>query len=198
MARFWIRIAVWSSLHEPVLIYGSSHESVFESPLYRVHNEHESGSGPSLLQRVRILLNESETLQHASEHMNSHKHTLVHVYTPQHTRINIRVCPHIYVYKYTNTYIQYTCLNTNTHACPLNTHAHNHHAAHATSIIHIIMHTCSQHTLHYKSYMHINKLTHPMNINKDEKEKGCTHASGVLGAISDDGGSHGQRRWLDG
>ena len=51
MTRFWNQIAVWSSLHEPVLIYGSSHGPVFESPLYRVHNEHESGSGPGLLQR---------------------------------------------------------------------------------------------------------------------------------------------------
>ena len=91
MTRFWSRIALWTSLHEPVLIYGSSHGSVFKSPLCRVHNEHESGSGLGLLQRVQILPNESKTLQQASEHMNSHKYTLVHVYTPQHTRINIRV-----------------------------------------------------------------------------------------------------------
>ena len=49
MTQFWNRIAVWSSLHETVLIYGSSHGSVFKSPLYRVHNEHESESGPGLL-----------------------------------------------------------------------------------------------------------------------------------------------------
>ena len=62
MTWFWNRIAVWSSLHEPVLLYGSSHGSVFKSPLYRVHNEHESGSGPGLLQWVRISPNESEIL----------------------------------------------------------------------------------------------------------------------------------------
>ena len=38
MTRFRNRIAVWSSLHVLTLIYGSSHGSVFESPLYRVHN----------------------------------------------------------------------------------------------------------------------------------------------------------------
>jgi len=48
MTRFWNRIAVWSSLHEPVLIYGSSYGSVFELPVYRIHNVHESGSGPGL------------------------------------------------------------------------------------------------------------------------------------------------------
>ena len=60
------------------------------------------------------------------------------------------------------------------------------------------MHTCSQHTLPYKSYIHINKLTHPMKYKQGGEGKGCTHASGVLGAISDDSGSHGQRRWLVG
>ena len=52
---------------------------------------------------VRISPNKSETLQYATKHMNSHKHTLVHVYTPQYTRIHICVQPHIYVYKYTHT-----------------------------------------------------------------------------------------------
>jgi len=49
MTRFQNRIAFWSSLHQSVLIYGSSHISIFESPMYRVHNEHESGSGSGLL-----------------------------------------------------------------------------------------------------------------------------------------------------
>ena len=43
MTRFRNRIAVRSSLHELVLIYGSSHGSVFESPVYRVHNGYEFG-----------------------------------------------------------------------------------------------------------------------------------------------------------
>ena len=62
MTRFGIRIAVWSSLYELVLIYRSSHGSVFGLPAYRVHDEHESGLGPGLLQRVRILPNGSEML----------------------------------------------------------------------------------------------------------------------------------------
>jgi len=44
MTRFRNRITVWSSLNEPVLIYGLSHGSVFELPLYRVHNGHNSES----------------------------------------------------------------------------------------------------------------------------------------------------------
>ena len=44
MTQFRNRIAVWSSLHEPVLIFGS----VFELPVYRVHNEHDSESGSGL------------------------------------------------------------------------------------------------------------------------------------------------------
>ena len=49
MTQFQNRIAVWPSLNEPVLLYGSSHGSVFESPLYRVHSEHESESSLDLL-----------------------------------------------------------------------------------------------------------------------------------------------------
>ena len=49
MTQFRNRIAIWPSLHEPVLIYGSSHGSVFESPMLRVYNEDQSESGPSLL-----------------------------------------------------------------------------------------------------------------------------------------------------
>ena len=44
MTLFWNRIAVWSLLHEPILIYGSSHGSVFELPVYWGHNGHESES----------------------------------------------------------------------------------------------------------------------------------------------------------
>jgi len=57
MTRFWIRIVVCSSLHEAIQIFGSSHRSVFESPVYRVHNEHEFKSpvtDPDLTKRVRI------------------------------------------------------------------------------------------------------------------------------------------------
>ena len=100
MTQFRNRIAVRSLLHESVLIYRSSHESIFESPVYRVHNEHESGSGLGLLQRVRISPNESETLQHASEHTNKYKYTLNTLpSTPTHTCTPTHV--HIQVYTYT-------------------------------------------------------------------------------------------------
>ena len=62
MTRFRNRIAVWSLLHELVLIYGSSHVSIFGLPAYRVHDEHEFGSSPDLLQLVRISPNGSEIL----------------------------------------------------------------------------------------------------------------------------------------
>ena len=55
MTLFWNRIAVWSLLHEPILIYGSFHGSVFELPVYRVYNVHEFESpitGPDLTKRV--------------------------------------------------------------------------------------------------------------------------------------------------
>ena len=40
MTRFWIRKAIWSSLHELVWISESSHGSIFESPFYWIHNGH--------------------------------------------------------------------------------------------------------------------------------------------------------------
>jgi len=67
MTRFQNRIAVWSSLHELVLIYRSSCKSVFKSPGYRVHNGHNSGSGPSLLLPGSDLTSGSEILQHVTQ-----------------------------------------------------------------------------------------------------------------------------------
>jgi len=49
MTRFQNRIVVWSSLHELEQISEQSNGSVFKLPVYRVHNEHESGSGLGLL-----------------------------------------------------------------------------------------------------------------------------------------------------
>ena len=124
----WFRnwITVWSSLHEPVLIYRSSHGSVFETPLYRVHNEHESGSGLGLLQRIWITSNESQTLQHASEHTNKYKYTLnilpstpTHACTPTYTYIYgykltiMLTIMHTYTYIYTLIYI-HTSIHTYT------------------------------------------------------------------------------------
>ena len=101
MTQFWNQIVVWSSLYEPVLIYGSSHGSVFELPVYRVYNGHKFELGPDLLQRSQISPNESETLQHASEHTNKYKYTLNTLSsTPTHT------CTPTYTYIYCNT-----CLN---------------------------------------------------------------------------------------
>jgi len=54
MTQFWIRIAVWSLLHEPMRISESSHGSAFESPVYRVHNEHKFRPGLGRLLPVWI------------------------------------------------------------------------------------------------------------------------------------------------
>ena len=104
MTQFWNRIAVWSSLHEPILIYGSSHGLVFKSPVYRIHNGHYSESSLDLLQRVRISPNESETQQHAAEHTErkGNQHTLIihsHMYPYKHaTRAYTHIRTHIRVY----------------------------------------------------------------------------------------------------
>ena len=141
MTRFRNRIAVWSSLHELVLIYESSNGSVFELLVYQVHNEHISGSDPGLQQRSGSHQMNQKRCSTQPIHTNKYKCTLnTYMCIRTYTRIPTYTC--IYTYKHILTYI-YTCLNTNTHACPLNTHAHNHHA-HATTIIHIIMHTCSR------------------------------------------------------
>ena len=44
MTRFWNRIGLWFSLHEPVRISGSSYGSIFKLPAYQIHNEYESES----------------------------------------------------------------------------------------------------------------------------------------------------------
>jgi len=112
MTRFRNRIAVWSSLHESVLIYGSSHGSVFESPLYWVHNEHESGSGPGLLylgsdltERVRV-----PQLKHklAQSLTNTHAYLYIHIILSINTLIHTYV--KIYTYPWTHS------RNTLTHA----------------------------------------------------------------------------------
>ena len=111
MTQFRNRTAVWSSLHEPVLIYASSHWSVLGLPAYRVHDEHESGLGPGLLQRVRISPNGSESLKHATVHINKYKYTLNTLpSTLTHT------CTPTYIHIY--TYIRvYTYIHSSTHAC---------------------------------------------------------------------------------
>ena len=93
MKRFWNQIAIWSSLHKLVLIYGSSHGSVFKSPLYRVHSEHESGSGSGLLLPVRIArtgpkcCNKQPNSHDDIQHIRTHNYTLTHVH--MHIRVPV-------------------------------------------------------------------------------------------------------------
>jgi len=112
MTRFWNRITVWSSLYEPVLIYGSSHGSVFESPAYRVHNEHESGPGPGLTKRVWT----AATCNPTNEHTQTYT-----VHIPTHARytcIRTHVHPHMYIYTSIHIYTQsYACIYTERHTC---------------------------------------------------------------------------------
>ena len=70
MTRFLNRIVVWSSLHELVLVYGSSHSSVFESPMYRVHNEHESD-------RVRVSCSWVRIARTGPKHCNTQPTTYI-------------------------------------------------------------------------------------------------------------------------
>ena len=69
MTQFQNRITIWSSLHEPGLIYGSSQGSVYESAVYRVHSEPECGSDPGLLLSVQIA---RTSLHHYSMQQNTH------------------------------------------------------------------------------------------------------------------------------
>jgi len=93
------RIVVWSSLHELILIYGSSHGSVFESSMYQAHNEYESESGPDL--------------------HNTQLDSQGHTYTQSCT------CTYIYITIYT-TYT-YICANTQSHTA--HTHIHSKHTS---------------------------------------------------------------------
>ena len=105
MMQFRNRIAVWSSLHELALIYRSSHETVFELPVYQIHNEHKSESYPGLLQLVRISPNGSESLKYATVHI-SHTHTYLNIithvlkHTPKRTQY-VHVLVHVYNNMYT-------------------------------------------------------------------------------------------------
>ena len=95
MTMFWNRITVWSSLHEPVRISELSHGSVFESPVYRVHNEHNSKSpvtGPDLTERVRITATRNQT----HELIRTHTRTLTLA-----TYLHVRTCIHTRVHPYT-------------------------------------------------------------------------------------------------
>jgi len=136
MTRFRSRIAIWSSLHELVRIYGSSHGSVFESPLYRVHSEHETKSpimGPDLTKRVWTAATCNPT------HERTQTYT-VHIPTPHiYTCIHTRVPGQAYVRTYT-------------YSCTLHIH-----------ILYIHTHTCKHCIYTYiyiYNYTHSHKLTH--------------------------------------
>jgi len=150
MTRFWNRIAVWSSLHELALIYGSSHRSVFESPMYRVHNEHNFESlvtefGSHERARNAVTHNRTHTYKHKyTLHWHVHADTYVYKYTHTYTLhlytytyIHVYTSIYIYTYKYVkiythtypNTHIitKYT-QHTQTHACILiNSHTFKWH-----------------------------------------------------------------------
>jgi len=105
MTRFWKRIAVWFLLYEPVLIYRSSHESVFESPVYRVYNGRicisryrvrivraspkRCNTQPNIQININIHLTHSLAHWHMRVHSRSHTHASIHIPTPIHTYIYI-------------------------------------------------------------------------------------------------------------
>ena len=141
MTRFWNRIVIWSSLHELVRIYGSSHGSVFESPLYRVHSEHETKSpimGPDLTKRVWTAATCNPT------HERTQTYT-VHIPTPHiYTCIHTRVPGQAYVRTYT-------------YSCTLQIHIlYIYIPTHANTIF---IHTSMAVTTH----THTNSHTHPQS-----------------------------------
>ena len=115
MTRFWNRIAIWSSQHEPIQTFRSSHGSVFESPVYRVHNGTNPNlpwPSPNLTKPVRNAVTRTKhthkykyTLTHSHVHMYStHAHTYMHVRTHIHTYKSIYIHTHyIYIHLYIHT-----------------------------------------------------------------------------------------------
>ena len=113
MMQFWIRIVVWFLLHEPVRISGSSHGSVFQSPVYQVHNEHEL---ESLVTEFR--LHERVHYRYNTQ-PNTHRHILTYTYT---TDTAHALCTRVHTsHWYTQAYVHTYTLHI--HAI---THAHNH------------------------------------------------------------------------
>ena len=94
MTWFRNRIVIWSSLHEPVRIYGSSYGSVFKSPVYRVHNGHKYESPVTefeLHERIRNAATRNRI------------HELIRTYTCTHSQAYVRLQVYTYIlYTYTN------------------------------------------------------------------------------------------------
>jgi len=116
MTRFWNRIAVWSSLHNPVLTYGSSRGSVFKSSWYRVQNGYKSESlvikfGSN--ERVWNAVTRNRTHREKGESTHT-QNTLTHVpIHAHHMCIHTQVI-HIHTFThhgYSHVYMQMT------HAC---------------------------------------------------------------------------------
>jgi len=106
MMRFRIGITIWSSLHEPVQISGSSCASAFVSPVYWAHGENESS-------QVRVScyrFGSHERVRNIATRIPTHELTWIQLYT--HTGIHSvhKYAPHIYTY--TLIYIIYMCLYT--------------------------------------------------------------------------------------
>jgi len=135
MTRFWVRIIVWSTLHEPTQISRLSRGSVFESPVYQVHGEHQSESPITKFGwHEGIIAATHNHIQRARE-INTHI-THSHMYPHTHaTRAYTHVHPHTYIY--TSIYIH-------KHYIYISTHAYTFPHTHKHSWIHIIMHTNSQ------------------------------------------------------
>ena len=149
MTWFWIWIAVWFLLHESVWISGSSHGSVFESSVYRVHNGYKSESDPGLLLPVQIA-------RTSLYHCNIQPNTYVDINTCLHTSVYTHMCTPTYIHIPVYTYIRITHTHTYphihthfyTHKHTLNTFTHSH----AWIYIHIHKSTCIHNCAHYHAY----------------------------------------------
>ena len=130
MTQFWNWIVIWSSIHEPVLIYGSSYRSVFKSPLYLVHSEHESGSGPGLASGPYRCSTRPNTQLHKHRHIDMIIHTYPNIHTYRYIPVHqhntymyihlytyIHAYTHVYIVKHTYIHIYIYIYTTYTHNC---------------------------------------------------------------------------------
>jgi len=145
-------------------IFESSRVSVFESPVYRIHNEYESRLGSDLQLPGSDRAIGSESLQCATKHMYSYEHKYTHTLIPKphelmhtptrarahtHTLSHIHILIHNRIHKHTNTIIYTHTTHTNTYIHPY-TFPHIHR-----------IHTCIHSRTH--SQMHM-QITHTIMI----------------------------------
>jgi len=143
MTRFWSRIAAWSSLYEPVLIYESSHRSVFVLPVYLVHNGHkfespvtEFGSHERVCNRYNMPRHQTHEFTH-----NIHTHSYTHLHIHTHYTYIHYIALNTLTLQYINSYVHSNTYNTLVHT---HTHTRNHAYTQAYTIR---TRTCIQHTL---------------------------------------------------